>query len=559
MTRARHPVQVPDSNPGTPAATTPTGRRRRPRAYDPRSIAAPGQGLGDLHPALYAQALRCPQYPELPLVRLSCQSNLSVVWRCQCGNETERKVNNVVNRGRVLCDRCQASGKSRFEFEVAELLRVGLDTEVHTHHGARRRDRVDLYLPAFETAVELDPYRTHRDRVEVDRRRLDEHRARYPRVFRVRDERLPTLEGCPSVARTGPVLRWAHAIAQVVAPSQWRDPSPGEIRIATEAGAAAFFALIQTPPSPCLADCPEVAAELVENLDVPGQQAQWISLGSGSLCLWSCSRGHPDYSAPVDRRTGPQATGCPQCGRARGAEMRRRPDPGGSAGEVCPEIVGFFIDNLTRPDVGLADLRPGSHDLCRWRCAHPGCVTLIRDSVKGRSVRPGAGCYDHRGTRIWEARRANPTDPSNLRWQAGLRALDDYIAVHGHAQIPVASVAPDGFDLGAWVGLTRKRRADLRADQLDDLAERPAWVWGAKQAAWDSSFALLAQFAAREGHTHIPSGHREDGRRLDTFVHKQRRRYRDDLLPPDRVEALEELPGWVWRERRRRSGATRTT
>src|SRR3954451_2245371 len=132
-----------------------TGEREM-RAFDPRSIALPGQSLADLYPTLYEQAVRCPKYPELPVARLVPQSNLMLVWRCRCGNEALRKVNNVVNRGRVLCDRCQSTGKSRLEYEIAELLRAGLGAEVLTHHGPRRADQVDLYLPAYDTAVEID-------------------------------------------------------------------------------------------------------------------------------------------------------------------------------------------------------------------------------------------------------------------------------------------------------------------------------------------------------------------------------------------------------------------
>lgn len=323
MTRARHPAERPGDAEGE---HTPSGRRRTSRRYDPRSIAPPGKGLADLFPQLHARAIVCLKYPELPLDRIRPGSNLMVEWSCMCGATMARRVNNVTNRGILVCDAHRAAGKSRFEFEVAALLEVGLDTQVHTHHGAPRRDQVDLYLPDYDTAVEIDPYSTHRDRADRDRRRLEHHARRYGLVFRVRDERLPSIDGCPTVPRNSESVVWGRAIGCRISPGTWSEPTRGEVRIATELAAARYAELLHRPPSPSLADRPEIAAEFLENLDVHFQQTpEWISVGSGCLCLWSCPNGHDPYPAPVDRRTGPQATGCPTCGHARAAAVRRRP------------------------------------------------------------------------------------------------------------------------------------------------------------------------------------------------------------------------------------------
>lgn len=526
--------------------------------FDPRSIAQPGEGLADLYPDLYKQAVRCPKYADLPLARLKTRSSLTLVWKCLCGNETERKVNNITLRGKVICDRCRATGKSRLEYEVAEILRIGLGTEVETHHGNVRRDQVDIYLPAFDTAVEIDPYRTHRDRADKDWRRLEHHASSYSHVFRVRQEGLPQITGCPTVPRRATPLVWARTIAGSTRAAEWTEPTPGEVRIAIASGAAAYFALIQSPPLRALAHRPEIASEFVEILDVPGQQPEWIPLGSGAMCVWACPQRHAHYQAPVDRRTGPQATGCPRCGYARVAKSRRRPRIGGSAADIHAEIVDFFIDNLTTPGSDLIQVRPGSHDKCRWRCARPGCDRVLKDTVKGRAARPGAVCGGCRPAELWDTRPPNADDPVNRHWAAALRALDIYICVNGHARIAANFVTDEGFRLGAWVLQTRKRRANLTPDRLADLAARPEWVWSAKDDAWRRSLALLRQFGEREGHTAVPPGHKESGLRLDAFVAKQRQRYHEEVLTRDRIAALEAMPGWVWRTRRRRSDARRT-
>jgi hypothetical protein len=539
---------------------TPSGRRRTVRNYDPRSIAPPGEGLADLFPDLYARALGCPEYPELPIARLRVQSNLILEWSCVCGSPTLRQVNNVTNRGLIVCDRCQAAGKSRLEFEVAELLRLGLGVDVLTHYGPRRDGQVDLYFPEYDTAVELDPFTTHRDRHEQDERRLHHHAARYRVVFRVRQDPLPAIAGCLTVPMRAEPLVWARVAAEHVAPQRWIEPSSDEARKARERGAARYWALVQKPPSPSLADRPDVACSFLEDLDVPNRTPEWISVGAGALCLWFCPNGHPPYPAPVDRRTGPQATGCPKCGRARTSAARRRPPPGGAAADVAAEMVGYFIGNLEHPGDELTELKPNAHDRCVWRCARPDCRGTLEETVKGRRARPGAVCRDCRPAQLWETRRANPNDPTNRHWAQALNALDEYIVAYGHARIPAEYVAEMAdasvFRLGAWVLQTRKRKSKLIPRQIEDLAARPEWVWTAKGDAWWRTFALLEQYLEREGSVSVPLGHVEGGRRLDAFIAKQRQNHDRGKLPADRVAALETLTGWTWRVRRRRRSAT---
>lgn len=179
------------------------------------------------------------------------------------------------------------------------------------------------------------------------------------------------------------------------------------------------------------------------------------------------------------------------------------------------------------------------------------------DTVKGRAARPAAVCGDCRSQRLWDTRRGNPRDPTNLRWQEALHALDDHIERHGHARVQASYHSPDGCPLGAWVRQTRKRRTKLTPAQLQELAARPEWVWKAKDDAWWRAYAMMQQFARREGHCNVPHGHQEAGVRLDAFVAKQRQRFHQQVLDSDRAASLEALPGWVWRLRRRRSDAGR--
>ena len=552
MSRAKHPIRRQRAQ--APGFTS-TGRRESQRAYDPRSIAPTGEGLGDLHPDLLDCALYCPKYPDLPLARVRRGSNVRVHWQCRCGSVTRPlKVMTVVSRGAVVCDRCQVTGKSRLEFEVAELLEAMLDLEVYTHYGPSRRDQVDLYVPFVDTAIELDPHWSHRDRWETDVRRMTHHARSFRSVIRVRDERLKAIAGCPTVSSRASALEWARTICRVLAVSAWRDPKADDVDVALRAAAVKFHALQQTPPSPSLADRRDIACDFIENLAVPNQTPTWISIGSGAICLWRCPEGlHEPYTQTVDKRTGPQACGCPPCGRLRISSSRRRPAPGQSAAEAAPELVDFFVTNLDLPALALTDVRPNSHDQCLWRCSSECCDKLLKDSVKGRRTRPGAVCGDCRSTRVWATRRANPEDPVNVHWRLGVKEFAAHTSATGHGRVPERTVTQSGFKLGVWV--RHARRASLSSAQQADLLVLEHWSQAPKEAAWWNGYALLEQYVQREGNARVPATHIEDGYALGLYVGKQRRRYHEGTLSPERTRHLESIPQWLWRLRKRRSDA----
>src|SRR5690606_9220866 len=103
-----------------------------------------------------------------------------------------------------------------------------------------------------------------------------------------------------------------------------------------------------------------------------------------------------------------QQVGCPPCGQARRNTARRTPPQGKSGADKHPELVRYFIENLTNPGTTLAELKPSSHADCLWRCATPGCGNTFTRSVNARLRAPDAGCLDCRPERLWETRRANP-------------------------------------------------------------------------------------------------------------------------------------------------------
>ena len=50
----------------------------------------------------------------------------------------------------------------------------------------------------------------------------------------------------------------------------------------------------------------------------------------------------------------------------------------------------------------------------------------------------------------------------------------------------------------------------VREKQLEDLGV----VWDILEQRWNDVYILLAQYVQREGHYHVPTGHKEDGEKL---------------------------------------------
>ena len=68
-----------------------------------------------------------------------------------------------------------------------------------------------------------------------------------------------------------------------------------------------------------------------------------------------------------------------------------------------------------------------------------------------------------------------------------------------------------------------------------------------REEAFDERYAALEAYAAREGDTRVPASYiQEDGIKLGAWVSYLRTRYSNDKLSAERVNRLEELPGWEW-------------
>lgn len=65
-------------------------------------------------------------------------------------------------------------------------------------------------------------------------------------------------------------------------------------------------------------------------------------------------------------------------------------------------------------------------------------------------------------------------------------------------------------------------------------------------SAWDERLGALEAWAARHGHSRIPTSEVVDGFRLGRWAHEQRTLRARGLLPASRARQMDELPGWTW-------------
>ncbi len=70
-------------------------------------------------------------------------------------------------------------------------------------------------------------------------------------------------------------------------------------------------------------------------------------------------------------------------------------------------------------------------------------------------------------------------------------------------------------------------------------------ILNVNEAAWETGYSHLKQYAEKHGHCRVPQGHNtDDDFALGAWVNNQRKA--KDYISPERRERLEALPGWVW-------------
>jgi superfamily II DNA or RNA helicase len=145
-------------------------------------------------------------------------------------------------------------------------------------------------------------------------------------------------------------------------------------------------------------------------------------------------------------------------------------------------------------------------------------------------------------------------------WDEALGRLRAWVEDNGDAAVPQGAkvVAPDlaagTFALGAWCTVQRGlfRKGLLDAERARELEGLPGWLWQPRDERWWTSLDALADYVEHQGGMYPRQADEWRGVRVGQFVNTNRLGYGVDgwlLAYPDRIAALEAVPGWVWNVR----------
>jgi superfamily II DNA or RNA helicase len=123
------------------------------------------------------------------------------------------------------------------------------------------------------------------------------------------------------------------------------------------------------------------------------------------------------------------------------------------------------------------------------------------------------------------------------KWERHFAALVKYHKREGHTLVPVTH-AENNLALGSWVRNQRSNRTVIPAERQQKLRNL-GFTWDVFSNRWDEAFTALKCFKNREGHTLVPSGHVENGIRLDTWTKNQRTQRAN--MDPARLRKLTEI------------------
>ncbi|SCG81590.1 DEAD/DEAH box helicase [Micromonospora rifamycinica] len=143
------------------------------------------------------------------------------------------------------------------------------------------------------------------------------------------------------------------------------------------------------------------------------------------------------------------------------------------------------------------------------------------------------------------ATTGRPPTPPTENWTAGLAAVRAYRHREGHLDVP--RYHREGkIDIGTFIHNCRGRyrRGELTPHQILAL-EECGITWRVFDARWQRHLTAFTTYRHREGHLRIPRHHREGDINLGSIAHNLRNQRQRNLVPPDRIDALDAL-GFPW-------------
>lgn len=200
--------------------------------------------------------------------------------------------------------------------------------------------------------------------------------------------------------------------------------------------------------------------------------------------------------------------------------------------------------------------------------AHPELGAFLRRKAASQLLRsrvelwvPGGATGELAGAMALHLMRE-----TTASWDEAFGRLEAFVAEHGHARPPqsdeTAMTAGASTSLGSWCSRQRTlhKRGLLAAERVALLEALPGWRWDPRDEGWWESYDALADYLARHDGVY-PRQRREvtwRGVRVGQWVNEMRTAYNTTGKGssvgwirkfPERIDALEKLPGWVWNVR----------
>jgi len=129
------------------------------------------------------------------------------------------------------------------------------------------------------------------------------------------------------------------------------------------------------------------------------------------------------------------------------------------------------------------------------------------------------------------------------RWENGVMHAKTYFEEFGDLAVPQKYVAPDGYNLGTWLGTVRKnyRNGKLSTEKIEQL-EALGVVWNPIQQLWLRGYTHAEQYYQEHDNLKVAKDYVcADGYRLGQWLVKQKRDYKSGQMKADRAELLRRI------------------
>lgn len=138
-------------------------------------------------------------------------------------------------------------------------------------------------------------------------------------------------------------------------------------------------------------------------------------------------------------------------------------------------------------------------------------------------------------------------------WNKHYILASEYYEQHHHLNIPL-NYEIDNVKLGAWISEQRKAMLNtgtsvmtpLRIKKLNEIG----MIWSLHDESWNEMYILASNYYKKYNNLDILTNYEINGKKLGSWIQKQRTDYNNNILVPERIEKLENI-GMIWKKSER--------